>query len=214
MSQQISRGAITYSNTVEGSNSGSFYSRNRNSLINFACKIHNSAGAQTIPSVVQPPYWETPSDQFVVKFAFYDSPSFSNIVRAAPYYVMPSRDLFVRATLYSAQPNLMLFADTCVVSPNPRDFTTVASDIIRGGCVRDPTYRSYLSPDHRIVQFRFRAPSFISRYSSVYLQCQMVVCNRYDFSSRCYQGCIGRGKRSTRDGDEKRNVIIIISRLQ
>ncbi|XP_031410396.1 deleted in malignant brain tumors 1 protein-like [Meleagris gallopavo] len=208
----ISRGAITYSNTVEGSISGNFYSRNRNSLLNFACKIYDDAGAQTIPSVIRPPYQETPSRQFVVKFAFYDSPSFSNVVRAAPYYVMPSRDLFVRATLYSTQPNLMLFADTCVVSPNPHDFVTVASDIIRNGCVRDPTYRSYLSPDRRIVQFRFRAPSFITRYSSVYLQCKMAVCNRYDYSSRCYQGCIARGKRSTRDGDG--NVIIIVSRLQ
>uniref|UniRef100_A0A8C9FDA3 Deleted in malignant brain tumors 1 protein n=1 Tax=Pavo cristatus TaxID=9049 RepID=A0A8C9FDA3_PAVCR len=208
----ISHGAITYSNTVEGSISGNFYSRNRNSLLNFACKLYDSAGAQTIPSVIQPPYQEAPSRQFVVKFAFYDSPSFSNVVREAPYYVMPNRDLFVRATLYSAQPNLMLFADTCVVSPNPHDFVTVASDIIRNGCVRDPTYRSYLSPDRRIVQFRFRAPSFISRYSSVYLQCKMAVCNRYDYSSRCYQGCIARGKRSTRDGDE--NVITVVSRLQ
>ncbi|XP_052533351.1 deleted in malignant brain tumors 1 protein-like [Tympanuchus pallidicinctus] len=208
----ISRGAITYSNTVEGSISSNSYSRNRNPLLNFACKIYDDAGAQTIPSVIRPPYQETPSRQFVVKFAFYDSPSFSNVVKAAPYYVMPSRDLFVRATLYSTQPNVMLFADTCVVSPNPHDFVTVASDIIRNGCVRDPTYRSYLSPDSRIVQFRFRAPSFISRYSSVYLQCKMAVCNRYDYSSRCYQGCIARGKRSTGDGSG--NVIIVVSRLQ
>lgn len=133
MFQQISHGAITYSNTVEGSISGNFYSRNTNSLLNFACKMYNSADAQTIPSIVRPPYQETPSRRFVVKFAFYDSPSFSNVVRAAPYYVMPNRDLFVRATLYSTQPNLMLFADTCVVSPNPHDFVTVASDIIRNG---------------------------------------------------------------------------------
>lgn len=79
-------------------------------------------------------------------------------------------------------------------------------------CARDPTYRSYLSLDRRMVQFRFRAPSFISRYSSVYLQCKMAVCDRYDYSSRCYQGCIARGKRSTRDGDE--NVITVVSRLQ
>lgn len=133
MFQQISRGAITYSNTVEGSISSNSYSRNRNPLLNFACKIYDDAGAQTIPSVIRPAYQETPSRQFVVKFAFYDSPSFSNVVKEAPYYVMPSRDLFVRATLYSTQPNMMLFADTCVVSPNPHDFVTVASDIIRNG---------------------------------------------------------------------------------
>lgn len=79
-------------------------------------------------------------------------------------------------------------------------------------CVRDPTYMSYLSPDRRIVQFRFRAPSFIRRYSSVYLQCKMVVCDRYDYSSRCYQGCLARGKRSTRDVDER--LVTVVSRLQ
>ncbi|XP_035185738.1 deleted in malignant brain tumors 1 protein-like [Oxyura jamaicensis] len=208
----ITRGAITYSNTVEGSTSGNLYSRNRNSLLNLACRIYSNPGFETVPSIREPPYQQTPSGRFVVQFAFYDSPSFSNVVRAPPYYVLPNRDLFVRATLYSVDPNLMLFTDTCVVSPNPNDFTTVASDIIRRGCVRDPTYRSYYSPDRRIVQFKFRAPSFIGRYTSVYLQCKMAVCNRYNYSSRCYQGCIRRDKRSTSDSDE--DVIIVVSRLQ
>lgn len=113
--------------------SGNHYSRNRNSLLNLACRIYGNPGFETVPSIIEPPYQQTPSGQFVVKFAFYDSPSFSNVVRAPPYYVLPNRDLFVRATLYSAEPNLMLFTDTCVVSPNPYDFTTVASDIIRRG---------------------------------------------------------------------------------
>nr|XP_038037394.1 deleted in malignant brain tumors 1 protein isoform X6 [Anas platyrhynchos] len=208
----ITREAITYSNTVEGSMSGNLYSRNRNSLLNLACRIYSNPGFNALPSIRESPYQQTPSGRFVVRFTFYDSPSFSNVVRAPPYYVLPSRDLFVRATLYGAEPNLMLFADTCVVSPNPYDFTTVASDIIRNGCVRDPTYRSYYSPDRRIVQFKFRAPSFIGRYSSVYLQCKMSVCNRYNYSSRCYQGCIRRNKRSTSDSDE--DVVVVVSRLQ
>ncbi|KAM9188454.1 scavenger receptor cysteine-rich domain-containing protein DMBT1-like [Mergus octosetaceus] len=208
----IMRGAITYSNTVEGSMSGNLYSRNRNSLLNLACRIYSSPSFEALPSIRVPPYQQTPSGRFVIKFAFYDSPSFSNLVRAPPYYILPNRDLFVRATLYSAEPNLMLFTDTCVVSPNPYDFTTVASDIIRSGCVRDPTYRSYYSPDRRIVQFKFRAPSFFGRYTSVYLQCKMSVCNRYNYSSRCYQGCIRRNKRSTSDSDE--DVIVVVSRLQ
>ncbi|EOA98653.1 Deleted in malignant brain tumors 1 protein, partial [Anas platyrhynchos] len=115
----ITREAITYSNTVEGSMSGNLYSRNRNSLLNLACRIYSNPGFNALPSIRESPYQQTPSGRFVVRFTFYDSPSFSNVVRAPPYYVLPSRDLFVRATLYGAEPNLMLFADTCVVSPNP-----------------------------------------------------------------------------------------------
>ncbi|KAK4820981.1 hypothetical protein QYF61_009447 [Mycteria americana] len=67
------------------------------------------------------------------------------------------------------EPNLMLFTDTCVVSPNPHDFTTVASHLVRRECVRDPTCRNYYSPGKRIVQFKFRGPV----YPRVCLQCKI-----------------------------------------
>ncbi|NXA50971.1 DMBT1 protein, partial [Nothocercus julius] len=111
-----------------------------------------------------------------------------------PYYVNTNQDVFVRATLYYPDPNLMLFIDTCAVSPNPHDFTTLSYDLIRNGCIRDPTYRNYYSQDKKIVQFKFRPLSFLRRYSAVYLQCRMAVCNKYNYYSRCYQGCMTRGK--------------------
>ncbi|KFQ89564.1 Deleted in malignant brain tumors 1 protein, partial [Phoenicopterus ruber ruber] len=109
------------------------------------------------------------------------------------YYVEPNQDSFVRATLYSTEPNLMLFTDTCVVSPNPHDFTTVASDLVRRECVRDPTCRSYYSPGQRVVQFKFRG----SIYPRVCLQCKILACNSYSYSSQRYLGYRTRGKRST-----------------
>ncbi|KFV79065.1 Deleted in malignant brain tumors 1 protein, partial [Struthio camelus australis] len=114
-----------------------------------------------------------------------------------PYYVDTNQDVFVRATLYSPDPNLMLFTDTCVVSPNPHDFTTTTYDLIERGCIKDPTYRNYYSLDKKLVQFKFRPLSFFRRHSANYLQCKMAVCNKYDYSSRCYQGCMTRGKKDT-----------------
>ncbi|NXC44272.1 DMBT1 protein, partial [Penelope pileata] len=113
-----------------------------------------------------------------------------------PYYVDLNQNLFLQASLHSSDPNLVLFVDTCVASPDPYDFTTLTYELIRSGCVRDPTYSSYYSPYSGVKRFAFNAFSFVNRYPSVYLQCELVVCRYYDYSSRCYQGCVSRFKRN------------------
>ncbi|KFP64036.1 Deleted in malignant brain tumors 1 protein, partial [Cariama cristata] len=115
-----------------------------------------------------------------------------------PYYVDINQNLFLEAYLHSSDPNLVLFVDTCVASPTPHNFTTVTYDIIRNGCVRDSTYATYYSPYKHMVRFKFNAFQFIRHSPSVYLQCELVVCRAYDYSSRCYQGCITGAKREAR----------------
>ncbi|KFQ81763.1 Deleted in malignant brain tumors 1 protein, partial [Phaethon lepturus] len=112
-----------------------------------------------------------------------------------PYYVDINQDLFLEAYLHSSDSNLVLFVDTCVASPTPHNFTTVTYDIIRNGCVRDSTYATYYSPYRHMVRFKFNAFQFIRSNPLVYLQCELVVCRAYDYSSRCYQGCIARSER-------------------
>ncbi|XP_064370535.1 deleted in malignant brain tumors 1 protein [Dromaius novaehollandiae] len=130
---EITRAAITYSNTVVGSTFDSFNDRNMNSLLNFACKIYRNDNTGTMPNIKESPYLENQSRQYVVKFSFYDSSSFSHVVKASPYYIDTNQDVFVRATLYCPDPNLMLSTDTCAVSPNRYDFTTTTYDLIREG---------------------------------------------------------------------------------
>ncbi|NWH51415.1 DMBT1 protein, partial [Fregata magnificens] len=112
-----------------------------------------------------------------------------------PYYVDINQNLFLEAYLHSSDSNLVLFVDTCVASPTPHNFTTVTYDIIRNGCVRDSTYATYYSPYTHMVRFKFNAFQFIRNNPLVYVQCELVVCRAYDYSSRCYQGCITRSKR-------------------
>ncbi|NXL67340.1 DMBT1 protein, partial [Chordeiles acutipennis] len=111
-----------------------------------------------------------------------------------PYYVPINQNLFLEAYLHSSDPNLMLFVDTCVASPTPHNFVTGTRDLIRNGCVRDPTYTTYYSPYWHAVRFAFNAFQLLRSNPLVYLQCELVVCRAYDYSSRCYQGCI-RSKR-------------------
>ncbi|NXH17456.1 DMBT1 protein, partial [Bucco capensis] len=113
-----------------------------------------------------------------------------------PYYVDLNQNLFLQVSLYSSDTNLMVFVDTCVASPYPNDFRTETYDLIRSGCIKDPTYYSYYSPKSTVARFAFSAFSFLNRYPSVYLQCELVVCRYNDYSSRCYQGCVSRFKRN------------------
>ncbi|NXN19307.1 DMBT1 protein, partial [Indicator maculatus] len=114
-----------------------------------------------------------------------------------PYYIDLNQNLYLQAYLHSSDPNLVVFVDTCVASPDPYDFSTVAYDIIRDGCARDPSYTTFYSPQSHFARFKFSAFEFLSRHPSVYLQCQLAVCRRWDRSSRCYRGCVSRARRDT-----------------
>ncbi|KFR05464.1 Deleted in malignant brain tumors 1 protein, partial [Opisthocomus hoazin] len=113
-----------------------------------------------------------------------------------PYYVDLNQNLFLQASLHSSDPNLVVFVDTCVASPSPSNFRTLRYDLIRSGCVKDPTYSACYSPYSNAARFSFNAFSFVNRHPSVYLQCELVVCRSSDYSSRCYQGCVSRFRRN------------------
>lgn len=74
--------------------------------------------------------------------------------------------------------------------------------------MRDETYQTYSVPSPHIVRFRFRSFHFLNRFPSVYLRCKMVVCRAYDYSSRCYQGCVVRSKRAVSSYQEKVDVVL------
>ncbi|NWV64032.1 DMBT1 protein, partial [Malurus elegans] len=111
-----------------------------------------------------------------------------------PFYVSINQSLFLEAQLHSSDPNLVLFLRTCLASPSSHN-STGAHAIIKDGCVRDPTYATYYSPYRHILRFKFNAFQSFGSSPLVYLQCELVVCRAYDYSSRCYQGCVKRSKR-------------------
>ncbi|XP_039403170.1 deleted in malignant brain tumors 1 protein-like [Mauremys reevesii] len=207
---EVNNGTIDYSNTVRASTSDNFITRAKSPQLHFTCRMNESVIVDIMHIVNESNSLETDETQygrFNVKLSFYESPSFSSPVNSFPYFVDLNQDLYIQATLYSPDPNLMLFIDTCVTSPDSHDFTTVKYDLIKRGCVKDDTFTAYYSSNKKIVQFQFKAFSFFNGYSTVYLQCKMVVCKVYDFSSRCYQGCVTRNKRETSSGQE--NVVIV-----
>ncbi|CAM4604796.1 unnamed protein product [Caretta caretta] len=200
---------IIYSNLIKAISSGYIIKRQKDLHLHINCKMLQNRWIEIIyvaEDVTE--VNETQYGRYDVNISFYESPSFSWPVYDSPYYVDLNQNLFLQASIHSSDPNLVLFLDTCVASPDPNDFTTVTYDIMKSGCVRDPTYRTYYSSYSSTIRFKFNAFKFINQYSSVYLQFKMVVCRVYDYSSRCYQGCITRSKRDTSSYQEEVDVVV------
>ncbi|XP_016283058.2 deleted in malignant brain tumors 1 protein isoform X1 [Monodelphis domestica] len=151
---------------------------------------------------------------FHVDMSYYASSSFFPPVNSTPYIVQLNQNLYLQAEIQHYDSNLVLFVDTCTASPNANDFKTLTYDLIRNGCHKDNTYITYYSPLPRQVRFGFKSFAFLEKFPSVYLQCKLVVCQAYDYSSRCYRGCITRSKRDTSSYQEKVDVVMGPFQLQ
>ncbi|KAM6104916.1 scavenger receptor cysteine-rich domain-containing protein DMBT1-like [Pterocles gutturalis] len=200
---------ITYSNVIKLPAPGYIIKRQKDLHLHINCKMLQNTWVQVMyiaDDIIN--VTETQYGRYDVNLTFYNSSHFLWPVHDFPYYVDMNQDLFLQASLHSSDPNLVLFVDTCVASPNPRDFRTVTYELIRSGCIKDPTYSSFYSPYGEVARFAFNAFSFVNRYPSVYLQCELVVCRQNDYFSRCYQGCVSRFKRKAGSSQEKVNVVI------
>jgi len=71
--------------------------------------------------------------RYDMNLTFYDSSSFSVQVHRSPYYIDLNQDLYVQAYLHSSDRELNVFVDTCVASPDPLDFNSLAYYIIKNG---------------------------------------------------------------------------------
>ncbi|XP_075072382.1 scavenger receptor cysteine-rich domain-containing protein DMBT1-like [Mixophyes fleayi] len=145
---------------------------------------------------------------YSANLTFFQSPNFIYPVYEYPYYVDLNQNLFLQATLDTSDPALVLFVDTCVASPDSLDFTRNVYYLIRNGCRTVPDYKTYHSSSWNIVRFGFSAFSFLRQHSSVYIQCKLVVCKRYDLQSRCNQGCMLRHKRSFQSHHEEVHALV------
>uniref|UniRef100_A0A8C8SFD8 Scavenger receptor cysteine-rich domain-containing protein DMBT1 n=1 Tax=Pelusios castaneus TaxID=367368 RepID=A0A8C8SFD8_9SAUR len=206
---------IIYSNLIKATSSDYIITRQKDLHLHISCKMLQNKWvelmyiAEDVTEVN-----ETQYGRYNVNISFYKSSSFSQPVYDSPYYIDLNQTLFLQASIRSSDPNLGVFLDTCVASPYPNDFTRITYDIIRSGCVQDPTYGTYYSPYSSTIRFKFNAFKFIHKHPVVYLQFKMVVCRLNDYSSRCYQGCISRSKRDTSSYQEKVDVIVGPIQLQ
>ncbi|NWH18637.1 CUZD1 protein, partial [Grus americana] len=177
------------------------------------CKMENNSTLEVIyitkSNIIQN---TTAVGRYNVSMSFYDSDSFSKPVRQSPYYVDLNQTLFAQVSLHSTDPNLLVFVDTCIASPRP-DFGSLTYDLIRSGCSKDDTVVTYPTLEH-YGRFKFNAFRFLRSFPSVYLQCDILICDNNNANSRCTEGCISRQKRAISSYTWKTHTVVGPIRLK
>ncbi|XP_051883694.1 deleted in malignant brain tumors 1 protein-like [Pristis pectinata] len=215
--RQVNNGNIVYSNTIRSSLSGSTIIRTQYLQINIGCEMQQDTMVKIMylaneNSAAEISQNITQSGMFRASMMFYESSLFNRTVSGSPYYVDLLQNLFVQVNLNSSDSGLKVFVDTCIASPYSFNWTSKSYDLIKNGCVRDETYETYPSPANNIARFRFSAFKFLNSHSSVYLHCKLVICEAYDYSSRCYRGCMSRQKRAM--VSSKGNVDVMLGPIE
>ncbi|XP_066180531.1 deleted in malignant brain tumors 1 protein-like [Sylvia atricapilla] len=200
---------ITYSNVIKVPAPGTVIKRKKDLHLHISCKMLQNTWVQVmyiaddVTDVNEIQY-----GRYNVSLMFYNSSSFQWPVHDFPYYVDMDQNLFLQASLHSSDRNLTLFVDTCVASPNSSDFRTLAYELTKSGCASDKTYSLFPSPRPDVARFGFSSFSFVSRFPSVFLRCQLDVCRLHDYSSRCYQGCVSRFRRNADSSHRQVDVVV------
>nr|XP_023493734.1 deleted in malignant brain tumors 1 protein-like [Equus caballus] len=213
--EQVDNDTITYSNVLKAAVSSGIIKRKKDLHIHVSCKMLQDTWVETMyiaNDTIE--VTEIQYGNFDVNISFYTSSSFSNRVTSSPYYVDLDQNLYLQAEILHSDTSLDLFVDTCVASPYSSDFTSLTYDLIRSGCVKDVTYQTLPRPSPRVARFKFSSFHFLNRFPSVYLQCRMVACRAYDYSSRCHRGCVVRSKRDVGSYQEKVDVVLGPIQLQ
>lgn len=132
--KQENNDTINYSNTIEVTSSGHIIKRKKNIHLHISCKMLEDTWTQ-IMYVAEDTIDvnEYQFGRYDMNITFYDSSSFLRQVHDSPYYVELNQNLYLQAYLHSSDRNLTIFVDTCVASPDPHDFNTLAYDIIKHG---------------------------------------------------------------------------------
>ncbi|XP_043842607.1 deleted in malignant brain tumors 1 protein [Dromiciops gliroides] len=216
--ETINNDTINYSNVLIAnlpSQPNGVITRQRGLRLHVSCKMLRNTWVETMFVTNETAeIKEIQYGSFHVDISFFESSSFFSPVNGTPYVVQLNQPLYFQAEIHHSDSNLALFVDTCIASPSANDFRTLTYDLIRNGCTRDNTYLTYYSPYPHQVRFGFRSFAFLERYPSVYLQCKLVVCQAFDYSSRCYRGCVTRSKRDTSSYQEKVDVVLGPFQLQ
>ncbi|XP_074963580.1 CUB and zona pellucida-like domain-containing protein 1 [Phalacrocorax aristotelis] len=205
--------SITYTNIISPSANGNIITRQKSLQIIAKCKMENNSTVEVIYIAKNDIIQNTSAvGRYNVSMSFYNSDSFSQAVLQSPYYVDLNQTLFAQVSLHSTDPDLLVFIDTCVASPEPH-FGSLTYDLVRSGCNKDDTVVTY-PPLKHYGRFKFSAFRFLRSFPSVYLQCDVLICDSNNANSRCTEGCISRQKRAVSSYMWKTNTVVGPIRLK
>ncbi|KAL8187234.1 UNVERIFIED_CONTAM: hypothetical protein K2H54_040679 [Gekko kuhli] len=187
---------ISYTNTITASPAGDVITRQKRVEIIVKCIMENNSTVEVMYITEKDVAQNTSAlGRYNLSMSFYESDSFSRPIFSSPYYVDLNQTLYAQVSLHSSDVDLLVFVDTCIASPNS-DFGSPNYDLVRSGCAKDNTYVAYPVLE-RYGRFRFSSFKFLRSHPSVYIHCEVLICDSKDPNSRCTKSCISRHKRET-----------------
>ncbi|KAI8486745.1 hypothetical protein Bbelb_354930 [Branchiostoma belcheri] len=141
--------------------------------------------------------------QLEVRLSMFPTRQYQRQYRADQYpiHLRLRQHVYMQLEVQGHGQNLAVRALNCkaTMSPSPND--SLQYQLIRDGCASDPTLKTYDVDDPGKERFGFEAFRFIREVRTVYVHCEVLVCDAADAGSRCAQGCVRRGKRAAGEVD-------------
>uniref|UniRef100_A0ACB8FAG2 Uncharacterized protein n=2 Tax=Sphaerodactylus townsendi TaxID=933632 RepID=A0ACB8FAG2_9SAUR len=186
--------SISYTNTITAFPTGDVITYQKSVEIVVKCIMENNSTVE-VAYITEKDVAENTSSlgRYNLSMSFYESDSFSSPILDSPYYVDLNQTLYAQVSLHSSDDDLLVFVDTCTASPNS-DFGSPNYDLVRSGCAKDNTYKAYPVLEH-YGRFSFRSFKFLRSHPSVYIHCEILICDSKDHNSRCTKNCMSRHKR-------------------
>ncbi|XP_078681740.1 ZP domain-containing protein-like [Branchiostoma floridae x Branchiostoma belcheri] len=136
--------------------------------------------------------------QLEVRLSIFSTRQYQRQYRADQYpiHLRLRQHVYMQLEVQGHGQKLSVLALNCkaTMSPSPND--NLQYQLIRDGCSSDPTLKTYDVDDPGKERFGFEAFRFIREVRTVYVHCEVLVCDAADSGSRCAQGCVKRGKRA------------------
>ncbi|XP_032081477.1 CUB and zona pellucida-like domain-containing protein 1 [Thamnophis elegans] len=205
--------SITYSNIVTALPAGVIITHQKKVEIVAKCIMENNSTVEVV-YVTESEHLDntTAVGRYNLSMSFYETDSFSKPIVETPYFVDLNQMLYAQISLHSSDPNLVVFVDTCTASPDLNS-KSPKYDLVRTGCTKDDSFMAYPILEH-YGRFRFRSFRFLKHYPSVYLHCEVLICDSKNSNSRCTKGCISRHKRGISSYKWKGDAVIGPLRLK
>ncbi|XP_070609997.1 CUB and zona pellucida-like domain-containing protein 1 [Erythrolamprus reginae] len=198
---------ISYSNIVTALPAGVVITRQKKVEIFAKCIMENNSTVEIVYVTESEHLDNTTSvGRYNLSMSFYETDSFSKPIFETPYFVDLNQMLYAQISLHSTDPNLVVFVDTCTATPDLNS-KSPTYDLVKTGCAKDDSFMAYPILEH-YGRFRFRSFRFLQHYPSVYLQCEVLICDSKDLNSRCTKSCISRHKREISSYKWKGNAVI------
>ncbi|CAH1225283.1 OIT3 [Branchiostoma lanceolatum] len=140
--------------------------------------------------------------QLEVRLSMFPTRQYQRPYRANQYpiHLKLRQQVYMQLEVQGHGQNLSVLALNCKATMSPEPNDTLQYQLINDGCASDPTLKIYNINDNSKERFGLEAFRFIREVKTVYVHCEVIVCNAADSGSRCAQGCVSRGKR---DAGEK-----------